>query len=98
MTKTCFIIGNGPSFLRAPMDYPEDVQTFGMNYCGFQPDYYVCIDQDVITKNADKIRPLVQGAKVAFLSVCFSARMIYTTVQTCGSWRKIQSHSRQSNT
>lgn len=68
MTKTCFIIGNGPSFLRAPMDYPEDVQTFGMNYCGFQPDYYVCIDSDVIVKNADKIRPLVKGAKVAFLS------------------------------
>ena len=68
MTKTCFIIGNGPSFLRAPMDYPEDVQTFGMNYAGFQPDYYVCIDSDVIVKNADKIRPLVKGAKVAFLS------------------------------
>ena len=68
MTKTCFIIGNGPSFLRAPMDYPEDVQTFGMNYCGFQPDYYVCIDSDVIVKNADKIYKLVEGAQSAFLS------------------------------
>lgn len=68
MTRTCFIIGNGPSFLRAPMDYPEDVQTFGMNYAGFQPDYYVCIDSDVLTQHADEIRPLVEKAKTAFLS------------------------------
>jgi hypothetical protein len=39
-----------------------------MNYCAFQPTYYVCVDSDVILYNPDKIRPLVQHAEIAYLS------------------------------
>jgi len=68
MKRTCFIIGNGPSFNRVPLNLLESEVTFGMNYCGFQPTYYVCIDSDVLKDNAEKIRPFVKNAKIAFLS------------------------------
>ena len=66
--KTCWIIGNGPSYNRVPQNLLESEITFGMNYCAFQPTYYVCVDTDVITKNSEKILPLVQGAQIACLS------------------------------
>lgn len=66
--NTCFIIGNGPSFNRVPAEILELESTFGMNYCGFQPMYYVCIDNDIITKHPDDIRPFVKNAQVALLS------------------------------
>jgi hypothetical protein len=63
--KTCYIIGNGPSHDKFSFD---NVPTFGMNYAGFQPTYYVCIDSDVITHHANEIRSYVQGAQIAYLS------------------------------
>jgi len=66
--NTCFIIGNGPSFNRVPAGLLESVPTFGMNYAGFQPIYYVCVDSDILTNHAEEIRPLVEGAKIAFIS------------------------------
>lgn len=66
--KTCFIIGNGPSYNNIPAGLLESAITFGMNYCGFQPTYYVCVDTDILTNHADEIRPLVAGAKIAYLS------------------------------
>jgi hypothetical protein len=68
MTKSCVIFGNGPSLNRMPSNMLEVFPSFGMNYAPLQPTYYVCIDSDVITKNPDSIRPLVQGAEIAFLS------------------------------
>jgi hypothetical protein len=66
--NTCFIVGNGPSFNKFPMNLPDEVPTFGMNYCGFQPMYYVCVDSDILTKHADEIHLLVGRAQIAFLS------------------------------
>jgi hypothetical protein len=68
MTRTCFIIGNGPSFNNVPAGLVESEPTFGMNYCGFQPRYYVCVDSDILSKHADDIRPFVANARLAFLS------------------------------
>jgi hypothetical protein len=68
MTETCFIIGNGPSFNRVPKGLLESVPTFGMNYAGFQPRYYVCVDNDILTHHADEILLLVKNARIAFLS------------------------------
>ena len=87
MKKTCFIIGNGPSHNRAPMDLPEDVGTFGMNYAGFVPTYYVCVDQDIIAHHADEIRQYVAGAGIAYLSeyLCGSNTLYdYANVQLVG--------------
>ena len=76
--KTCWIIGNGPSFNRVPKNLLETEITFGVNYAAFQPMFYVCIDSDVITKHADEIRPLVQGAKIACLSAyCAEGNDLY---------------------
>lgn len=68
MSKSCVICGNGPSFNRVPLNLLDSEPTFGMNYAGFQPTYYVCIDSDVLKNNADKIAKLVKGAEMAFLS------------------------------
>lgn len=79
MTKTCFIIGNGVSFNRAPLNLLETEPTFGMNYAGFQPKYYICVDTDVLIDNADKISNLVRGADMAFLSKYHAgANALYT--------------------
>lgn len=72
--RTCFIIGNGPSFNRVPLNLLESEVTFAMNYCGFQPTYYVCIDSDVL-KDTEKIRPFVENAKMAFLSELINTSM-----------------------
>lgn len=66
--KTCLIVGNGLSFNDMPKGVLESAPTFGMNYCGFQPTYYVCVDSDVLEKHFDEIRPFVDGAKIAYIS------------------------------
>jgi hypothetical protein len=68
MNSVCNIVGNGPSFNQVPKEVLESLHTFGMNYCGFQPSYYVCIDSDVLTNHVEEIRPLVKYARVAYLS------------------------------
>jgi hypothetical protein len=66
--KPCLIIGNGPSFNDIPASVLESMPSFGMNYCGFQPTYYVCVDSDILTHHFDEILPLANGAQVAYLS------------------------------
>jgi hypothetical protein len=68
MKEICYIIGNGPSFNNVPDGVIENFPTFGMNYCGFQPRYYVCVDTDIITKHSDDIFKLVKNSWIAFLS------------------------------
>ncbi len=66
--KPCIILGNGPSFNEMPRGLEDTMPTWGMNYCGLNPTYYVCIDRDVLTNHAEEIRPLVAGARIAYLS------------------------------
>lgn len=68
MTNPCLIFGNGPSLNRMPLNMLAEMQSFGMNYCPHQPTYYICVDTDVLTNHAEEIRPLVTGAKIAYLS------------------------------
>jgi hypothetical protein len=39
-----------------------------MNYAGFQPDYYVCIDSDILTKNILEVSHVILNSKIAFIS------------------------------
>jgi hypothetical protein len=66
MTNAAIICGNGPSALEMPAN--PAVPTFGMNYCPFQPTYYVCVDTDVLLSHWDDIYLLALGAEVAYLS------------------------------
>jgi hypothetical protein len=54
-----------------PDGLEDTMPTFGSNYCGFQPTYYVCVDKDILTNHVDDILPLVMGAKIAYLSAHF---------------------------
>jgi hypothetical protein len=68
MTRTCYIIGNGPSHNDVPAEVWTSGMTFGMNYAGFFPEYYVCVDNEIISKHPDDIRSYIGNARLAFLS------------------------------
>lgn len=64
--KKCIILGNGLSALSAEIDLV--IPVFGMNYAPMQPDYYVCIDTDILLNHSEEIYPLAAGAKTTYLS------------------------------
>jgi hypothetical protein len=67
--KTCIIMGNGPSLNQMfPHGLAENTPTFGVNYCPFQPTYYVCVDHDILVSHHEKIYEWVAGAKTAYLA------------------------------
>jgi hypothetical protein len=68
MIKKCIIAGNGESFNDMPVHLLEDMPSFGVNYCGFQPTYYVCVDHDVLTIHHRKIYDLAKNSRIAFLA------------------------------
>ena len=66
--EKCIIAGNGESFNDMPVHLLEDMPAFGVNYCGFQPTYYVCVDHEVLTIHHRKIYSLAKNAEVAYLA------------------------------
>lgn len=68
MSNPCLIFGNGPSLNRMPLNMLTEMPTFGMNYAPHQPNYYVCVDTDVLLRPTDEVRRLVKGSQAAFLS------------------------------
>ena len=66
--KACLIIGNGPSANDVPVHDLASMPSYGMNFCKLQPMYYVCVDSRVLTEFPHLIRPLVEGAEIAYLS------------------------------
>jgi len=68
MMKTCVIMGNGPSLLEMPKDILTQYDSFGVNYCLYQPTFYVCVDRDLLVNHHAEIRPFVAAAKTAFLA------------------------------
>ena len=66
--KPCIILGNGPSLNDLPADVFASMPSFGCNYIDRQPTYYVCVDRDILTNHVEEIRPLVAGARIAYLS------------------------------
>lgn len=66
--KTAIICGNGPSYNEMPQELLLQYDSFGVNYCAFQPTYFVCVDHAILTEHHRKIYPLAAGAKRAFLA------------------------------
>ena len=66
--KPCLILGNGPSFNEMPAGVLESMPSFGMNYCGFQPTFYVCIDDDILRNHVEEIYPIAAAAEISYLS------------------------------
>lgn len=65
--KECLILGNGKSLLELPESMLNTYPSFGVNYCLYQPNFYVCIDHDILTNHYDDIYGFVVNAVFAFL-------------------------------
>lgn len=65
--KECLILGNGKSLLELPESMLNTYPSFGVNYCLYQPNFYVCVDHDVLTKHWFDIYDFVRNADFAFL-------------------------------
>lgn len=66
--KKAIIMGNGPSLNEMPCRYVDRIPAFGVNYCKYYPDYYVCVDHEILTKHHEKIYPVAKRAQVAYLA------------------------------
>lgn len=65
--KECLILGNGKSLLELPDSMLNTYPSFGVNYCLYQPNFYVCVDHDILTNHYDDIYDFVRSADFAFL-------------------------------
>lgn len=65
--KECLILGNGKSLLELPESMLNTYPSFGVNYCLWQPNFYVCVDHDILTKHWFDIYDFVRNADFAFL-------------------------------
>jgi len=65
--KECLILGNGESLLELPEFMLNTYPSFGVNYCLWQPNFYVCVDHDILTNHYDDIYGFVLNADFAFL-------------------------------
>lgn len=66
--KKCVILGNGPSLNEMPQELLLQMDSFGANYCPYQPTYYVCVDTDILLNHWIELYPRAAGAKKCFLS------------------------------
>lgn len=67
--KECLILGNGKSLLELPESMLNTYPSFGVNYCLWQPNFYVCVDHDILTNHYDDIYGFALDADFAFLPV-----------------------------
>ena len=65
--KECLIFGNGKSLLDVPEFMLNTYPSFGVNYCPHQPNFYVCVDNDILTNHWYEVYDFVQNADFAFL-------------------------------
>lgn len=66
--KECLILGNGKSLLDVPEFMLNTYPSFGVNYCLYQPNFYVCVDHDILTNHWNEIYTFAKDADFAFLS------------------------------
>ena len=66
--KECLILGNGKSLLDVPEFMLSTYPSFGVNYCLHQPNFYVCVDHDILTNHWNEIYTFAKDADFAFLS------------------------------
>jgi len=82
--KECLILGNGKSLLDVPEFMLNTYPSFGVNYCLYQPNFYVCVDHDVLTNHWQDIYEYVQNADFAFLPAKEKGTSpLYDLPQTC---------------
>mgnify|MGYP001052506172 CR=1 FL=1 len=57
MSKTCLVVGNGPSLAQIPDEFLKQYPTFGSNHCytRFVPSYYACVDPRNLVSRATDI-------------------------------------------
>lgn len=67
--KECLILGNGKSLLEVPDFMLKTYPSFGVNYCMYQPNFYVCVDHEILTKHAAEIYQFAHDADFVFLPV-----------------------------
>ena len=61
-------MGNGKSLLDMPKSMLNAYLSFGVNYCRYQPNFYVCVDHNVLTNHYQDIWGFVLNADFAFLA------------------------------
>jgi hypothetical protein len=66
--KECLILGNGKSVLDVPNAMLKTHPSFGVNYCFHQPNFYVCVDHNILINHWDKIYHFARGADFVFLA------------------------------
>ena len=66
--KKCLILGNGPSLNDLPFDVLKSMPAFGVNYCPHFPNYYVCVDRDILVIHHAKIYDIAKHAEIAYLA------------------------------
>lgn len=66
--KECLILGNGKSLLDVPEFMLATYPSFGVNYCFYQPNFYVCVDHDILTAHWEEIYHFAKAADFAFLA------------------------------
>ncbi len=66
--KECLILGNGKSLLNVPEFMLNTYPSFGVNYCIYQPNFYVCVDHDVLINDWEKIYDFAKNADFTFLA------------------------------
>lgn len=67
--RQCIIMGNGESLNDMPLELLLQMPSFGVNYALHQPQYYVCVDHDILINHHEKIYNLVAGAEIAYLAL-----------------------------
>lgn len=82
--KECLILGNGKSLLDVPEFMLNTYPSFGVNYCLYQPNFYVCVDHEILTKHYDQIYGFVFNADFAFLpEKNKGSSLLYDLPQVC---------------
>jgi len=68
MNNECLVLGNGKSLMDVPDFMLKTYPSFGVNYCLYQPNFYVCVDHDILVNHQDEIYPFAKNADFAFLA------------------------------
>ena len=82
--KECLILGNGKSLVDVPEFMLNTYPSFGVNYCLFQPNFYVCVDHDILTNHFNDIYGFVLNSDFAFLpEKNKGSSLLYDMPQVC---------------
>lgn len=82
--KECLILGNGKSLMEVPEFMLNTYPSFGVNYCLYQPNFYVCVDNDILTNHYDEIWGFVLNSDFAFLpEKNKGSSLLYDIPQVC---------------